>query len=196
MGAPTKRWAANPAPGEPGEDLGRRLEHALLARYHGAGEPLEDRVPGPPGREDLGRHVGQQVERGSGVMEPGHQLGARLVEGAAGVEGGVPRRGTDLGQEPVEVGWIREQVPVDQPGVPLQQHTADVEHDGAHHQPRARQAAQARVRPEWRSRAAGVQAERPVVRDARPTGRSAWTPAARLRHSGRTLAWAAWRARG
>ena len=35
----------------------------------------------------------------------------------------------------------------------------------------------------------------PVVRDARPTGRSAWTPAARLRHSGRTLAWAARRAR-
>ena len=34
----------------------------------------------------------------------------------------------------------------------------------------------------------------PVVRSARPSGRTAWTPAARLRLSGRTLAWA-WRAR-
>ena len=44
--------------------------------------------------------------------------------------------------------------------------------------------------------AAGVRcASVPVVRAARVTGRSAWTPAARLRQSGRTLAWA-WRARG
>ncbi|MGI8807046.1 MAG: glycosyltransferase [Acidimicrobiales bacterium] len=35
----------------------------------------------------------------------------------------------------------------------------------------------------------------PVVRAPRPSGRSAWTATARLRHSGRTLAWA-WRARG
>ena len=34
----------------------------------------------------------------------------------------------------------------------------------------------------------------PVVRAARPAGRSAWTATARLRQSGRTLAWA-WRAR-
>jgi undecaprenyl-phosphate 4-deoxy-4-formamido-L-arabinose transferase len=34
----------------------------------------------------------------------------------------------------------------------------------------------------------------PVERAPRPVGRSAWTPAARLRQSGRTLAWA-WRAR-
>ncbi len=34
----------------------------------------------------------------------------------------------------------------------------------------------------------------PVVRAPRPSGRSAWTAAARLRQSGRTLAWA-WRAR-
>ena len=34
----------------------------------------------------------------------------------------------------------------------------------------------------------------PVERDARPSGRSAWTATARLRQSGRTLAWA-WRAR-
>jgi hypothetical protein len=35
----------------------------------------------------------------------------------------------------------------------------------------------------------------PVTRDRRPTGRSAWTAAARLRQSARSLAWAA-RARG
>jgi len=34
----------------------------------------------------------------------------------------------------------------------------------------------------------------PVARDPRPSGRSAWTAPARLRQSGRTLAWA-WRAR-
>ena len=34
----------------------------------------------------------------------------------------------------------------------------------------------------------------PVARATRPSGRSAWTTPARLRHSGRTLAWA-WRAR-
>jgi glycosyltransferase involved in cell wall biosynthesis len=43
--------------------------------------------------------------------------------------------------------------------------------------------------------AAGIRATSvPVVRDRRPTGRSAWTASARLRQSGRTLAWA-WRAR-
>jgi polyisoprenyl-phosphate glycosyltransferase len=34
----------------------------------------------------------------------------------------------------------------------------------------------------------------PVVRAPRPSGRSAWTAAARLHQSGRTLAWT-WRAR-
>ncbi len=39
---------------------------------------------------------------------------------------------------------------------------------------------------------AGVRvASVPVERSARPVGRSTWTPAARLRHSARTLAWAA-----
>jgi glycosyltransferase involved in cell wall biosynthesis len=43
--------------------------------------------------------------------------------------------------------------------------------------------------------AAGIRAASvPVVRSARPSGRSAWTASARLRQSGRTLAWA-WRAR-
>jgi hypothetical protein len=58
------------------------------------------------------------------------QLGAGLVEGAPGVEGGVPLDRADLGQEALAVGLVGDQVPVQVARIPVEQDPTDVEDDG------------------------------------------------------------------
>jgi hypothetical protein len=58
------------------------------------------------------------------------QLGAGLVEGAPGVEGGVPLERADLGEEALPLGLVGDQVPVQVARVPVEQDPTDVEDDG------------------------------------------------------------------
>ena len=62
------------APGEHLEDLGRWLEHALLARDHPPVELAQHRVALQAVPEHVGGHVGEQVEGSAERPQPGHEL--------------------------------------------------------------------------------------------------------------------------
>ena len=59
---------------------------------------------------------------------PGGELGARCSGRDAPVMGRMPRRRTDLGEEPFHLRLVRDQLAVEVPGVPIEQDAAHVEH--------------------------------------------------------------------